>query len=117
RNLTLNFGVRFDLQSFEQPSTKNPDSQLASSGIDTSVLNTDGNNLAPRFGFAWKPMPAANRLVLRGGYGIFYGRTPSIMVGTAHSNNGLSVQTITFTGDIAPAWPNRFTSVPSGLAF
>ena len=32
------------------------------------------------------------------GYGLFYGRTPSIMVGTAHSNNGINVQTITFTG-------------------
>ena len=116
RSLTLNFGARFDLQSFEQPSTKNPDPQLASNGIDTSVLNTDGNNVAPRVGFAWKPMPAGNRLVFRGGYGIFYGRTPSIMVGTAHSNNGLSVQTITFTGGIAPTWPNRLTSIPSGVA-
>ena len=35
---------------------------------------------------------------MRAGYGLFYGRTPSIMVGTAHSNNGINVQTITFTG-------------------
>ena len=36
--------------------------------------------------------------VARAGYGLFYGRTPSIMVGTAHSNNGVNVQTITFRG-------------------
>jgi hypothetical protein len=29
-------------------------------------------DFAPRFGFAWRPIESNNRLVLRGGYGIFY---------------------------------------------
>ena len=57
-------------------------------------------------------------LHVRGGYGIFYGRTPAIMVGTAHSNNGINVQTITFrgaNGDPVPTYPNRFASIPQGV--
>jgi hypothetical protein len=55
---------------------------------------------------------------VRAGYGLFYGRTPSIMVGTAHSNNGINVQTITFrgaSGDPVPTYPNRFSGIPSGV--
>ena len=43
---------------------------------------------APR---RWSGTPN-EQTVLRAGYGLFYGRTPSIMVGTAHSNNGVNVQ-------------------------
>lgn len=113
-NLTLNFGLRYDIQDFTQPPTKNPDSQLAAAGIDTSFMNTDKNNFGPRFGFAWKPWKS-DKLVVRGGYGIFYGRTPSIMVGTAHSNNGINVQTFTFRGSGVPKYPNVFQSIPTGV--
>jgi hypothetical protein len=114
--LTLNAGVRYDLQKFAQPPVRNPDPQLAAAGIDTSVLNTDTNNWGPRLGVAWAPL--GRRYVLRAGYGLFYGRTPSIMVGTAHSNNGINVQTITFrgaSGDPVPSYPDRFGAVPQGV--
>jgi hypothetical protein len=114
--LTLNLGVRYDVQKFAQPEVRNPDALLAAAGIDTSALNTDTNNFGPRLGLAWAPV--GRRYVVRGGYGLFYGRTPSIMVGTAHSNNGINVQTITFrgaNGDPVPTYPNRFQSIPSGV--
>jgi hypothetical protein len=53
--------------------------------------------------------------VVRGGYGLFYGRTPAIMVGTAHSNNGINVQTVTFTGSQVPRFPFVFPSLPTGV--
>ncbi|PYR77727.1 MAG: hypothetical protein DMF86_07900 [Acidobacteria bacterium] len=37
------------------------------------------------------------------------------MVGTAHSNNGINVQTITFTGALVPTYPNIFASMPTGV--
>jgi len=41
----------------------------------SAAINGDGQNAwAPRIGFAWQ-LPATNRFVLRGGYGIFYTRT------------------------------------------
>ena len=114
--VTVNLGLRYDLQKFAQPPVRNPSAQLAAAGIDTSVLNTDANNIGPRLGIAWAPV--GRRYVVRAGYGLFYGRTPSIMVGTAHSNNGINVQTITFSGAAdspSPTYPNRFSSIPSGV--
>jgi hypothetical protein len=36
------------------------------------------------------------------------------MIGTAHSNNGINVQTLTFTGATVPTYPNVFTTPPAG---
>ena len=113
-DVSVNAGLRYDLQVFAKPPVRNPDPQLAAVGIDTSVLNTDTNNWGPRLGIAYAP--GAGGYVLRAGYGLFYGRTPSIMVGTAHSNNGINVQTITFTGNQVPAYPNTFSEIPAGAA-
>jgi outer membrane receptor protein involved in Fe transport len=112
-DLTVHAGLRYDLQKFAKPSVRNPDPQLATAGIDTSTLKTDTNNLGPRAGIAWSP--GQKRTVYRAGYGVFYGRTPSIMVGTAHSNNGINVQTITFTGALVPTYPNTFSGIPTGV--
>ncbi|PYQ01743.1 MAG: hypothetical protein DMF83_24925, partial [Acidobacteria bacterium] len=95
KELTLTLGVRYDLQSFEKPAVRNPDPQLAAAGIDTSFLKTDKNNFGPRLGLAWNPNA---KTVVRAGYGLFYGRTPSIMVGTAHSNNGVNVISLRVSG-------------------
>jgi outer membrane receptor protein involved in Fe transport len=111
-DVTINAGLRYDLQKFAQPQVRNPDPQLSAAGIDTSSLPTDKNNWGPRLGVAWAP--SGRKYVVRAGYGIFYGRTPSIMVGTAHSNNGINVQTITFTGTPMPVYPNIFPSLPTG---
>jgi outer membrane receptor protein involved in Fe transport len=54
--LTLNLGLRYDLQF-----------------LDT--ISTDTNNVAPRAGFAWTPTASRN-LVIRGNAGLFYDRVP-----------------------------------------
>jgi len=112
--LAVNGGLRYDFQKIAQPTVRNPDAQLAAAGINTAEVPEDHNNIAPRLGFAWTPN-TASRTVVRGGYGIFYGRTPAIMIGTAHSNNGINVQTLTFTGSLIPAYPAIYTSIPTGV--
>lgn len=112
--LTINAGLRYDFQKIAQPSVRNPDAQLAAAGINTAEVPEDHNNIAPRLGFAWTPN-TASRTVVRGGYGIFYGRTPAIMIGTAHSNNGINVQTLNFTGSLIPTYPAIYTSIPTGV--
>jgi outer membrane receptor protein involved in Fe transport len=113
RSVTLTLGLRYDLQDMAQPDVRNPDPQLAAAGIDTSFIRVDKNNIGPRVGFAWTP---SARTVVRAGYGLFYGRTPSIMIGTAHSGNAVNVQTITFTGSLVPTYPNVFATIPTGAA-
>jgi outer membrane receptor protein involved in Fe transport len=113
-NLTVNAGVRYDYQDVHQPNVLNPDSQLLSAGLRTDHIPIDKNNIAPRVGIAWTPK-GDDTTVVRAGYGIFYARTPSILYGTATSNNGINVQTITFTGTQVPTYPAVFTSLPTGI--
>src|SRR5262249_46102371 len=119
RSLTLNRGVRYDVLLAAQPTVQNP--TAFAQGLDTSKIPNDTNNVAPRVGFAWQPI-ADKQFVVRGGYGMFYGNTPSIMYGTAHSNNGINVQTLTFTASAASggnpptalpvAYPNTLCGPP-----
>ena len=61
--LTLNGGVRYDLQF-----------------LDT--INTDANNVSPRAGFVWAPT-ASETFLIRGGAGIFFDRVPLRAVANA----------------------------------
>lgn len=74
---TLNFGLRWEYGS---PVTElygrlvNLDIAPgfgAATPVVGSLLHPDRNNLAPRIGFAWRPL-AASSMVVRGGYGIYY---------------------------------------------
>jgi outer membrane receptor protein involved in Fe transport len=113
-SLTFNGGLRYDRQDFEQPSIQNPDAALLAAGFDTSRIPEDGNNIAPRLGFAWTP-GSDGRTVVRGGYGVFYGRTPAIMIGTGHSQNGIQVLSINFPASLFPTYPGSYPTLPASL--
>jgi outer membrane receptor protein involved in Fe transport len=113
--LTVNLGLRYDYQSIAQPPIENPNAGLLAAGFDTSFRPSDKNNWGPRLGISY----AFNtKTVLRGGYGIYYGRTPAIITGTAHSQNGIQVIAIDIncvtTPAACPLYPNVFASVPTG---
>ncbi len=112
--LTMNLGLRYDLQDLAEPNLSNSSAALAAVGLDTTTPIRDANNFAPRVGFSFA---FDEKTVLRGGYGIFYGRTPAIMVGTSHSQNGIQVTGVTLTcttlpTNPCPTYPNIFTAPP-----
>lgn len=79
-NLTVNYGVRYELFS-PLLNHQNAVSNFTAANGGGFVTATDGswyqralvypdkNDLAPRFGFTYQPF---SKIVLRGGYGIFY---------------------------------------------
>jgi len=104
--LTLNLGVRYDLQFLKS-------------------IATDRNNVSPRAGFAWSPFES-RRTVVRGSFGLFYDRVPlralanALLSGgnttTLNSSSQVSVSlSPTQTG--APVFPNILpsTGLPSGV--
>lgn len=113
QKLTLNLGLRYDKQFMARPPVQNPDPALLAAGLDTSRGPNDSNNFGPRFGFSYAP---SEKMVIRGGYGIFYGRTTAIMLGTTHSNNGINILGVTLSCTVVPnpcpTYPNIFNTAP-----
>jgi hypothetical protein len=86
--LTLNLGVRYDVENGRKAdnNTQNGLSldqihpRAGRPGVVTfagvtepeRLFDTDKNNLAPRFGFAWRPL-GRETSVVRGGFGVFFG--------------------------------------------
>jgi hypothetical protein len=107
-SLTLNVGVRYDLEFLK-------------------TIATQKGNVSPRAGFAWTPL-ASRRMVIRGGYGLFYDRIPLRPL----ANALLSANNTTVVGDLqqlsislspaqagAPVFPNILGSltIPAGVLF
>lgn len=112
--LTLNLGVRYDIQDLSKPTVKNPSAALAAVGLDTTTAVRDANNIAPRLGFSYA---FNDRTVVRGGYGIFYARTPSIMLATSFSQNGIQTTGVTLSAaqmaTIGLTYPNILSAPPN----
>ena len=113
--LTVNLGLRYDYQTIAKPPIQNPNAALLAAGFNTGFQPKDKNNFGPRIGLSYA---FNDKTVLRGGYGIYFGRTPAILTGTAHSQNGIQVIAIdincTTSPALCPLYPNVFTSVPTG---
>ena len=79
--LTVNLGVRYDLERLPAPVAPNP----AFSG----TLNnpTGHNDFSPRIGFAWDPY-GTGKTAVHGGYGFYYGRIINATLLNAFQNSG-----------------------------
>lgn len=85
--LLLSLGARYDVQLVPQPDRPNTANAIALAA--TGTINTDYHMAAPRFGFSWNPHEG---MVVRGGYGIFYGLTSNSLWYTLRRENGVYQQ-------------------------
>ncbi len=114
RKLTVNAGLRYDLQTFEVPGLVNNPLYEPSGKMP---MVTD--NFSPRVGFMYS-LGENHPVVLRGGFGRFYSLIPSIYASQVEMDNGLT-QTQLFLDIMKPAdaaifpkYPNALVNCPSG---
>jgi outer membrane receptor protein involved in Fe transport len=106
-NFTLTYGLRYEYQEHDQPQETNP------LYPETGQIPQDKNNIAPRVGFAWD-INGDGKSVLRGGVGMFYDNTPTLLDANALLTNGIrvvrySVRCFSNPG-VCPTWPNIWSS-------
>lgn len=106
--LTLNAGVRYEYQ--KQPDTGNVNPLYP----QTAHVPSDKNNWMGRVGFAWDIL-GDHRTLVRGGGGIFYTPTPSIIPANVLLNDGFSNVNYVFVNP-AFAWPTRLDARPGGAS-
>ena len=116
--LTLNLGLRYDLFRYAANGVLNPNAGLAAGRLFTNQIPRDNSNFAGRGGFAYR-VTKSDRMLIRGGLGVFYVRTPAIITGTSHSQNGIQVQgyslfsTNPTQAGLIPVFPNVLSGPPT----
>ena len=117
QHLALNFGVRYDLQTFNTDGLRSNPLWPAS-----GKLPVDTNNLAPRIGLA-ASLGGSTPIVVRGGYGVFYTRIPQLYSSTVELENGLN-QSFLFLNNsnyfdhlLFPVYPAPLANCPPGVGY
>jgi hypothetical protein len=113
--LTVNLGLRYETELMPSPQIPNPALPL------TNKFPSDFKDFGPRLGFAWD-MTHNGKTIVRGGYGVFYGRIINSSIANAISNTGVlaSSQLAFFflpSTAGAPQYPNVLTAAPPPASF
>ncbi len=108
-NLTINAGLRYEIQTVPQPPMPNTHTPLLTDY--TSHINIDSNNWAPRIGLAWQ---VDQKTVVRTGYGMFYGLTSNSTFYAIRVENGIYQQQFNCgpTAACGPVFPNVIFTPP-----
>jgi len=120
--VTFNGGLRYEYQQFPDAQLPNPSTAtIPNTNVTfnqaTSQLPSDKNNFGPRIGFA-AAVTEDGKTSVRGGYGLYYGRTINSTIYNALLNTGAAggqfVASLQPTAAASPVFPNVLTSAPAG---
>jgi hypothetical protein len=112
-HLTVNIGARYDYEKLPTPFSG------LTTLAQTAYHPSDKNNIAPRVGFSWDPY-GIGKTVVRGGYGMYYGRIFNALLLNAYENTGSpnSQAAYSFTSSTtgAPTLPGIASVAPPATA-
>ena len=115
-DLTLQFGVRYDMYNGSVKPVANPTFQQRYGFSNTTGFD-QLDVFQPRFGFRYDAgTMLGGDMTIRGGVGIFSGGDPSVIFSNSYTNNGITLDDVD-EGDLAAAGIPLVTdgfSVPSG---
>ena len=132
RQLTFNLGLRWDpwlpatdlngtLVGFEPGFQSNiapgaPQGLIfqGDTGLQPSVFKENWKDFAPRVGFAWN-LDGAGKMVLRAGYGIFYGFPEGLLYQRTDAMQPIDLY-LSYPAP-PPAWDNIYEGYPGGDPF
>jgi hypothetical protein len=138
-NLSLTLGLRYDYEYVPPSPFVNTGNQALASALSLGLAQTalpqtagrpdDRNNIAPRFGFNWN-VYGTGKTILRGGYGLYYGRIINSNILQTYEESGspngqISISNLhplaptptinapATTNNCGPVWPNLLASAAS----
>ena len=96
-NLTLTFGIRFDMPLLLNKPTENPEFNRSAISLDSGekvgVVPKAEILRSPRVGFRWF-LDDSHKSLLRGGAGLFTGRVPFVWISNAYNNTGMEAKAV-----------------------
>jgi len=114
--LTVNLGLRYELEGLPAAQIANP------IAMQTSSFNSDKRDFGPRVGLAWD-VNGNGKTAVRAGYGIYYGRIINGTIFQAIANTGVSnaqVQAYLYPSTPGttgfPIYPNVLTSFAGAVS-
>jgi len=126
--LTINLGLRWEYQAALReahgliavldPTLNEPIGDAGTGALGAfregnPVVKANPANLAPRIGFAWNP--GSGKLVVRGGYGIYWDSFTFSSLASARSNPPLNYS-FALNGNSSFVGPNNFDALYNGTA-
>lgn len=123
-NFSLSLGIRWEAQIF--PDVIVPPSQTVYGPLlsdpnfpSDGTLHSPKKEFQPRVGFAWD-ISKTGKSVIRGSYGIYYGRQNMLSQVGSITDNGVQqygiacISGLCFNGSPPPVWPNIVSVAPGG---